>query len=134
MSENEISFADYNEFTKVANYDGSVDDIYSGCNSDKGCFGDTDDCISGKNCSFLTTFYGGSGSIYTFEILGKLSGNSAYVASALSFDTFMGNDSVVTCILNKENNTISALMYWNEGKNSIPLDVMQLINKVIFCC
>ena len=134
MSEDEISFSEYNEFiTVAAKNDGSVDDIYSGCDSEKGCFGDTDSCISSRNCSFLTTFYGGTGSIYTFEIFGKLSGNFAYVASALSFDTKMGNDSVVACILSKENNTISAVTYWNEGKNSIPLDVSnQSNNKVTY--
>ena len=109
--------------TDFTRYNKHLFDVYDECNKEKGCFGDSADCVSGKNCTFLTTFYGDSKTSYTFEIYGKLKKGYAYVASALSFDTAMGNDSVVACILNSDKNTVEAKMYWNEGRSSKPLDV-----------
>ena len=109
--------------TDFTRYNKHLFDVYAECNKEKGCFGDSADCVSGKNCTFLTTFYGDSKTSYTFEIYGKLKKGYEYVASAMSFDTSMGNDSVVACILNSDKNTVEAVMYWNEGKSSKPLDV-----------
>ena len=109
--------------TDFTRYNKHLFDVYDECNKEKGCFGDSADCVSGKNCTFLTTFYGDSKASYTFEIYGKLKKGFEYVASAMSFDTAMGNDSVVACILNSDKNSVEAKMYWNEGRTSKPLDV-----------
>lgn len=113
------------DFTKFNNV---LANIYNGCNIEKGCFGNSDSCVGGKNCSLLTTFSGASETSYTFEIFGQLQGSNTYVASALSFDNLMGNDSVIACVYNKENNTVEAIMYWNEHRSSIPLAVSLNMN------
>ena len=118
------------DFTKFNNV---LANIYNGCNIEKGCFGNSDSCVSGKNCSLLTTFSGASETNYTFEVFGQLQGSNTYVASALSFDNLMGNDSVIACVYNKENNTVEAIMYWNEHRTSIPLAVSLKMNYSLKC-
>ena len=100
-------------------------DIYNGCNNIKGCIGVPENCIANKNCLLLSTFFGNTNESYTFEIFGSLQKGNAYIATALSFDSKMGNDSVMACILNTTSNTVADIkMYWNTPEqNSLPLQV-----------
>ena len=97
-------------------------DIYSGCGKEKGCFGNSDNCIEGKNCSFVTRFQGVSNSSYMIEILGELSDDNKYVAVALSLDHLMGDDSVIACIWNETTSMAEVQMYWTDGYNSYSND------------
>ena len=75
--------------------------IYSGCGSTKGCVGETEGCVNTKNCTLLTTYQGNSESDYVLEIYGILTQGNDYVASALSLDDKMGEDSVMACMLDR---------------------------------
>ena len=141
------SFSDFNTFL-----DPGID-IYSGCGTEKGCFGNTDNCIEGKNCSFVTRFQGVSNSSYMIEIIGELSDDNKYVAAALSLDGLMGDDSVMACIWNETTSMAEVQMYWTDGYSSYngnttkkfttyPLDdtsqgitntTGQLVNNQLYC-
>ena len=108
---------------KFRDFNKHIFDIYHGCNDFKGCIAESDTCIANKNCKSLTTFKGESSDSYIFEIFGTLEKNNAYIASALSFDALMGNDSVMACMLNTSSNTVEIKMYWNYHRDSKPLHV-----------
>ena len=76
--------------------------VYSGCGTTKGCVGETEGCVNAKNCTLLTTYQGSSKSDYLLEIYGILTQENNYIASALSLDDKMGEDSVMACILDRE--------------------------------
>ena len=115
--------------------------VYSGCSSDKGCFGFPSGCVEYKNCSILTTYSGISFEEYKFEIYGKVDNdNSSYVAVGLSSTSSMPSSSVVAC--SKFNNQNRIEMYWNEGYDSKPLSdtslgltdpVVRFMNGYIYC-
>ena len=118
---NTLISSDTIDFTK---YNSHLFDVYSDCGKYKGCVAESDICITKKTCKMLTTFYADESNSYTFEIYGSLQNGNAYIASALSFDTKMGNDSVMACILNSTSNTVDVQMYWNYATYySAPLNV-----------
>ena len=99
----------------------SVVDIYSGCSGTKGCFGSEEGCLASKNCSMVTRFYGTSKDSYSVEVYGSLKQGNEYIASGLSFDKIMGNDSVMACVLSETGQPMGE-MYWNIHGNSLPLE------------
>ncbi|XP_018024226.1 putative ferric-chelate reductase 1 homolog isoform X1 [Hyalella azteca] len=92
--------------------------MYVGCNSNKGCFGVPLNCVASSNCKVLFTYTKSDGG-YHFEIMGDFTGNqgNVYAAGGLSFDEFMGDDSVVACVLN--NGVVDAVMTYNQGKDNV---------------
>ena len=63
---------------------------------------------------------------YKFEIGGKIS--QGYTAVGLSLDNNMGADSVMACVQDPTNHSLSVQMYWNTASpyNSLRLDQPQL--------
>ncbi|CAL4124791.1 unnamed protein product, partial [Meganyctiphanes norvegica] len=103
----------------------ALDNIYQGCQSEKGCFGLPDNCVSEKNCDFLMTYTKSpSEGGYRIEIAGDVDGSSGYVAGALSMDESMGDDSVMIC--RTENGITDVLMAWNPGKSNDILEDSKL--------
>ena len=90
-------------FPDFTDYNSHLDlQVYSGCGTTKGCVGETEGCVNAKNCTLLTTYQGSSKSDYILEIYGILTQENNYIASALSLDDKMGEDSVMACILDRE--------------------------------
>ena len=90
-------------FPDFTDYNSHLDlQVYSGCGTTKGCVGETEGCVNAKNCTLLTTYQGSSKSDYILEIYGILTQENNYIASALSVDDKMGEDSVMACILDRE--------------------------------
>ncbi|CAG7716596.1 unnamed protein product [Allacma fusca] len=82
--------------------------IYHGCGKKKGCIGDPPDCVKTKSCSSVVT-YGEDDDFVKFELMGRA---GKYVAIGLSWDRFMGNDSVMECV--REYRTqVNAYVSWN---------------------
>ena len=99
-----VFYARFNpSFTDFTDYNSHLDlQVYSGCGTTKGCVGETEGCVNAKNCTLLTTYQGSSKSDYILEIYGILTQENNYIASALSLDDKMGEDSVMACILDRE--------------------------------
>lgn len=118
-----------------------VDSFYRGCGDTKGCFGIPDNCIAQRNCvAAVATIV--RGERYLFEMK-TFSGQPAYVASALSTDEKMGNDSAIECV--PEQGQIRAYTSWtyrepNFGvtRDNVPQNIVQLreasyVNGQIYC-
>ena len=93
--------------------------FYEGCSKTKGCQGFPGTCLETKDCTVAVSYQGISEDKYTFEIIGKASGQNKYVASGLSPKGSMSDSSVVACFL--LNDKPQVLMTWNTGDNNIPL-------------
>ncbi|XP_031831549.1 putative ferric-chelate reductase 1 homolog isoform X2 [Nomia melanderi] len=90
----------------------SEDSIYTGCGSEKNCFGSPAGCIEAKNCKAMVAVLV-RGERYLFELQAH---DSKYVAVGLSNDSYMGDDSVVECT--NEDGEIALHMSWNSGKTN----------------
>jgi DOMON domain len=88
--------------------------FYEGCDVTKTCFGiGQGNCVQNRRCNTVGAVIFDEGKFYfemrsssknlpiepvfTIEIKNAL-GQARYVAFALSYDTFMGNDSVIECV------------------------------------
>ncbi|XP_076034442.1 putative ferric-chelate reductase 1 homolog [Oratosquilla oratoria] len=92
----------------------AMNTVYLGCGFSKGCFGLPDGCEEKDRCNMLVTYSKVSDG-FAFELFGKSTG---YMAFGLSFDTLMGDDSVVVC-RNLDGHP-DVVMTWNSGRgNSI---------------
>ena len=99
---------------------GKIHPIYSGCSTEKGCFGYPDGCIEHHNCSMMASYVGIAADKYRFEIYGKADAeDSSYAAVGLGPNPAMGDASVMAC--SKFNDKVRVEMYWNEGHSSKPL-------------
>lgn len=85
------------------------DRFYTGCFSEKGCFGAPDGCVATKNCKIAVATIV-KGESYEFEL--KAPQDAAWVAFGLSDDNKMGDDSVVECVKD-QNGKFSAFMSRN---------------------
>ncbi len=131
-------FSDYND-----NVDQGESGFYDGCDSDKGCIGQPEGCISSRDCMLAMSYQGISGNEYRYEIIGVMDDpDSWYVAMGLSSDDEMGDDNVVICKNTADpENSIQA--YYNEGKSDpIKLDdpnynitdgSIEIINNLLYC-
>lgn len=106
-----------------------MDVIYQGCADTKLCFGVPAKCIEKGDCKSIVAVFV-SGSDYTFEIQG--SDNPKYVASGLSMDNKMGDDSAMECVRN-DNGRISLYTSWTYPKvepyvsrSDSPQEIVQL--------
>lgn len=98
----------------IASLQNAMQNIYLGCQTNKGCFGFPSGCEEKEDCNMLMTYTKVS-SGYQFEITGT-AGSSGYVAGGLSLDNTMGTDSVMACTaLDGE---VDVLMTFNEGKTN----------------
>ena len=70
--------------------------IYLGCDETKGCFGNSETCISEKNCDRIASYRAINKDQYMIEIQGL---NTDYVAFSLSMDEYMGEDSIMACTI-----------------------------------
>lgn len=85
------------------------DRFYTGCFSEKGCFGAPDGCVATKNCKIAVATIV-KGESYEFEL--KAPQDAAWVAFGLSDDNKMGDDSVVECVRD-QNGKFAAFMSRN---------------------
>ncbi|KOB77001.1 hypothetical protein OBRU01_04791 [Operophtera brumata] len=106
-----------------------MDVIYQGCADTKLCFGVPANCIEKGDCKAIVAIFV-SGSDYTFEIQGT--DNPKYVASGLSMDNKMGDDSAMECVRN-DNGRISLFTSWTYPKvepyvsrSDSPQEIVQL--------
>ncbi|XP_070495910.1 putative ferric-chelate reductase 1 homolog isoform X2 [Chironomus tepperi] len=115
----------------------SVDDsihdtIYDGCDDYKECFGFgfSEDCVSSRDCLSFGAVYK-DGDDFIFEMKGQ-AGNG-YIASGLSTDGRMGDDSVVECV--KQGNDVKMYMsYTGEfdvSRDDVPQNSAKLLNSYI---
>lgn len=118
-----------------------TDPFYEDCGNTKSCFGFPTNCIDQQNCraAVATKVLGER---YFFEMK-TFGGPAAYVASALSMDDKMGNDSVIECV--PEGGSVRAYSSWtfrnpNFGvtRDEVPQNIYKLIegsynNGQIYC-
>lgn len=91
---------------------------YSQCGISKGCFGFPLDCVEREDCEVLVSYtYSQEGVSFTME--GSLSNPRSYIATGISEDNEMGDDSVMECFI--EENGVSAQESWNTGKTNRPI-------------
>ncbi|KAG5668598.1 hypothetical protein PVAND_016534 [Polypedilum vanderplanki] len=72
-----------------------IDPIYDGCSSTKVCVGYPKKCVRTKSCNAFGSYEFKDGK-HIFEM--RSSSNAAYIATALSFDRRMGDDSAMECV------------------------------------
>ncbi|GIY92631.1 ferric-chelate reductase 1, partial [Caerostris extrusa] len=96
---------------------GSNSKLYENCFVSKGCFGIPAGCINRQDCQVLLSYSKASDGIQ-FKLSGFLEEDS-YMAMGLSYDQFMGDDSVTECV--RKNSGITASHSWNDGKRNIPI-------------
>ncbi|XP_047539509.1 putative ferric-chelate reductase 1 homolog isoform X1 [Vanessa atalanta] len=108
----------------------SLDVIYQGCEDTKLCFGIPQNCIPNGNCKVIVAIFV-AGDTYTFEIQGI--NNPKYVATGLSLDNKMGDDSAMECVRN-DNGRINLFTSWTYPKvepyvrrSDSPQDIVQLL-------
>lgn len=118
-----------------------VDPFYKGCGDTKSCFGFPANCVDQQNCRAVVSTKV-LGERYFFEMK-TFGGPAAYVASALSMDDKMGNDSVIECV--PEGGSVRAYSSWtyrepNFGvtRENVPQNIYKLIegsynNGQIYC-
>lgn len=118
-----------------------VDPFYKGCGDTKSCFGFPTNCVNQQNCRAAVSTKV-LGERYFFEMK-TFGGPAAYVASALSLDDKMGNDSVIECV--PEGGSVRAYSSWtyrepNFGvtRENVPQNIYKLIegsydNGQIYC-
>lgn len=88
------------------------DPIYAGCGTTKTCFGFPSGCVATESCNAVTAVTV-LGEKYHFEM--KAGHDSpAYVATALSMDDRMGDDSVMECV--PENGVIRTYASWTTAR------------------
>ena len=100
----------------------ALTDLYASCKNSETtlCFGlPNEKCIESENCDLALAItksgYGMSGGTVSFQLIGKPDvKDSGWIASALSEDNQMGDDSVVECLL-LSNSTTLLRNSWNEG-------------------
>ncbi|KAG5675626.1 hypothetical protein PVAND_005515 [Polypedilum vanderplanki] len=117
------------------------DEIYRDCGFSKTCFGVPNDCIKTKSCSsFIAVKV--EGDKYVFEM--RSQSKAAYIATGLSTDDKMGDDSVVECV--NESGSIKAYTSWttvgggkfDSSRNGIAQNIVnlregKLENGMIYC-
>ncbi|GIY89480.1 ferric-chelate reductase 1 [Caerostris darwini] len=96
---------------------GSNSKLYENCFVSKGCFGIPAGCINQQDCQVLLSYSKASDGIQ-FKLSGFLEEDS-YMAMGLSYDQFMGDDSVTECV--RKNSGLTASHSWNDGKRNIPI-------------
>ncbi|KAJ2944971.1 hypothetical protein O0L34_g1868 [Tuta absoluta] len=117
------------------------DIIYEGCGDTKLCFGVPTNCVPSGNCKAIVAVFV-AGDEYTFEMQGT--GNPKYVASALSMDNKMGDDSAMECV-RMDNGAVKLYTSWTYPKeepyvrrSDSPQEIVQLqassiINEKLYC-
>ncbi|CRL04023.1 CLUMA_CG017141, isoform A [Clunio marinus] len=80
----------------VTPLDNAGNNIYQECLRTKSCFGLPPGCLEQENCSSFGAVIVRDGT-YTFEM--QSSSGAGYIAMALSFDKFMGDDSAIECAI-----------------------------------
>lgn len=83
--------------------------IYNGCGETKTCFGFPKHCLDSQSCTAITTVIV-ENNRYFFEVMSKGSHHPAYVATALSLDTRMEDDSAMECV--PENGQVNIYTSW----------------------
>ncbi|XP_063701077.1 putative ferric-chelate reductase 1 homolog isoform X2 [Culicoides brevitarsis] len=118
------------------------DPFYDQCGDTKSCFGFPEGCVEQKNCkAAVATIVNGES--YVFEMK-AFDPNAAYVASALSMDNKMGDDSVMECVPERGQG-IKAYASWTFSspkygvtRENVPQSIVKLIdssytNNQIYC-
>ncbi|CAH0714862.1 unnamed protein product, partial [Brenthis ino] len=107
----------------------SLDLIYQGCADTKLCFGVPQNCVQNGVCKAIVAIFV-VGDSYTFEIQGT--DNPKYIATALSLDNKMGDDSAMECV--NDNGRIKLFTSWTYPKAEpyvnrfeSPQDIVQLL-------
>ncbi|XP_070509081.1 putative ferric-chelate reductase 1 homolog [Chironomus tepperi] len=103
--------------------------MYQGCGDTKLCIGYPSGCVKRKSCKAFAASYHKDGK-YLFEM--HSAPNAAYIASALSFDRRMGDDSAMECV--KVGNevkiyasyTIRESGTYDAIRSGIPQDIIRL--------
>lgn len=126
--------------TKITQNQG--DPFYDQCGDTKSCFGFPDGCVEQKNCkAAVATIV--IGERYLFEMK-AFDQNAAYVASALSMDNKMGDDSVMECVPERGQG-IKAYASWTYSspkygvtRENVPQNIVRLVdssytNNQIYC-
>ncbi|XP_063393273.1 putative ferric-chelate reductase 1 homolog isoform X1 [Cydia fagiglandana] len=111
-----------------------LDTIYQGCAETKLCYGVPQNCLNAGNCKAVVAVFV-AGDKYTFEIQGT--DNPKYVATALSMDNKMGDDSAMECVRN-DNGRVSLFTSWTYPKeepyvrrSDSPQDIVQLLESSV---
>lgn len=130
----------YNGRPKAENIN-NEDIIYNGCGDSKTCFGIPNNCIETRSCVSFTAVKV-EGDKYVFEM--RSPPRAAYIATGLSTDDKMGDDSVMECIY--ESGSVRAVSSWTtvgSGKfdaprSGVPQNIVQLRqgrfeNGMIYC-
>lgn len=115
-----------------------ADPIYEGCGTTKTCFGFPVNCVATQSCNAVTAVIV-QGERYQFEM--KTSFDSpAYIATALSMDDRMGQDSVMECV--PENGVVRTYGSWTAARpysstrhaaNYLRLIDSSYVDGVIYC-
>ena len=115
-------------------------DTYSGCNTEKGCFGMPFGCVDSKDCKVLFSYQMVSESEFNFELVSDASVQpDEYIAIGFSQDTLMRNDSVIACT---STYSPSVWAHWNfyyysvslqDPKSNIANDIAEFNNGQITC-
>uniref|UniRef100_A0A336L231 CSON001896 protein n=1 Tax=Culicoides sonorensis TaxID=179676 RepID=A0A336L231_CULSO len=118
------------------------DPFYQQCGDTKSCFGFPEGCVEQKNCkAAVATIV--QGERYIFEMK-AFDPNAAYVASALSNDNKMGDDSVMECVPERGQG-IKAYASWTYSepkygvtRENVPQSIVRLLdssytNNQIYC-
>ncbi|CAB3237841.1 unnamed protein product [Arctia plantaginis] len=112
----------------------ALDIIYQGCADTKLCFGVPQNCIARGDCKAIVAVFV-AGDKYTFEL--QAPGNPRYVATGLSMDNKMGDDSAMECVRN-DNGGVNLFTSWTYPKiepyvsrSDSPQDIVQLLESSI---
>ncbi|XP_070501842.1 putative ferric-chelate reductase 1 homolog [Chironomus tepperi] len=132
----------YSYTTKpTAENSNNEDMIYNGCGNTKTCFGVPSNCVQTRSCASFTAVKV-EGDKYVFEM--RSPPRAAYIATGLSSDDKMGDDSVVECIYDSGSvramvsHTIVANGKFDAPRSGVPQNIVQLRegrfeNGMIYC-